>query len=441
MSDTIYWIWLANALGAGSRYLPYILERYSSPYELFRADSEEIERLELTPRIIKALLDKDMSEAYEINDHCASHNIGIITYAGKYYPERLRMLKDPPAVLYFKGTFPQINDTLSLGVVGTRKMTEYGKRSAYKIAYELAAAGVTVVSGMALGIDAVSSVGAICGGGKTIAVLGSGVDVVYPPEHTTLYNKIIEHGAVISEYPPTSRPIGSHFPVRNRIISGMTNGTLVIEGDNGSGSLITAKRALEQGRDIFALPGNIESKTAIGTNQLIHDGATMVIRTEDILNQYEFYYGKTFDYIGLELAKTKSDLKDEILSEMGVFRKGRAIKEKNEDVEVDPLNILRPRKKPKKKSFDSVSTGKKEEPSSEKKNTKEMQRDPRLEAIMSELSEEETAVLKNMPDDRAVNVDYLIKFGLAASTIMGTLAILEIKGLVSSLPGGLYIKN
>lgn len=447
MADTIYWIWLAECLGPGSRHLHYLLDRYSSPYEIFRAESEEIDRLELGSRVINALSKKDMRNAYAINDHCVAHNIGILTYDSEFYPSKLRLIADPPAVLYYIGELPNMNDNLSIGIVGTRTMSEYGKASAYKIAYELASAGVTVVSGMALGVDGVASCAAIMGGGKTVAVLGSGVDVVYPKEHRTLYDRIIKNGAVISEYPPTTGVRDNHFPVRNRIISGMTSGTLIVECDMISGAMITARRAIEQGKDIFALPGNLDNKNSNGTNMLIHDGAQMVLETSDILKAYEFYYGKSINYLGFSMSRGHSDLDEYALSEMKISAKGNALsfgkkKEKPQNTE-DDENVLRPRNIPKNKSV-------KEMPSTLKKKNKKLKDEeifvpetPKksTEEELASLSAEERAILAAMPDDRAVSVDELSSTGLECQNIMSSLAMLEIEGIVSSLPGGLYIKN
>ncbi|MBQ8207155.1 MAG: DNA-processing protein DprA [Clostridia bacterium] len=439
MSETLYWIWLAGCLGTGSRHLHYLLDRYSSPYEVFRAESEELERLDLSERIISALCNKDMQEAYAINDYCASHRIGIISYESEYYPAKLRLIADPPAVLYFRGKLPNMNDYVSVGVVGTRKMSEYGKRSAYKISYELASAGVTVVSGMALGIDAVAACGAITGGGSTVAVLGSGVDVIYPPKHAVLYEKIIENGAVISEYPPTTEVRPNHFPARNRIISGMTNGTLVVECDLKSGAMITAEYALKQGRDIFAIPGNIGHKNANGTNKLLHDGAIMVTSTEDILREYEFYYGKTINYIALSTARNCSELSEDALTDMGICSEDTALKaaaNKDKLPRTNVANLLKPRKVPKNKTAEKM-------PSTEKENIKEerQERDISTEEELAKLTEHEREMFLAMPDDRATGVDAMMRLGYNCSDVMGTLAMLEIKGYISSLPGGLYIKN
>ena len=231
---------------------------------MFRADPEELFDTEIPEALQEALSDKNLDEALAISDYCTKLRIGILTYKSDLYPAGLRRLKDPPTVLYYKGKMPDLSKFVSLSVVGTRTMSEYGKRAGYKIAYELASAGVCVVSGMALGVDSVAACAALEAGSTTIAVLGSGVDVIYPKVHTALYKKIIERGAVISEYPPTSRPESHHFPQRNRIISGIGMGTLVVEGDMRSGALITAGLALEQGKDLFALPGKRNQRASAG---------------------------------------------------------------------------------------------------------------------------------------------------------------------------------
>ncbi len=440
MSDTLYWIWLAGCLNPGSGQLHYLLDRYSSAYDIFRAESEELERLELSPRLINALCNKDMTEAYAINDYCASHKIGIISYDHEFYPGKLRLISNPPAVLYFRGTFPNLNDRLALGIVGTRKMSEYGKKMAYKISYELASAEAVVVSGMALGVDAVAACGAISGGGKTVAVMGSGVDVIYPPEHAKLYERIIENGCVISEYPPTTASLGNHFPQRNRIISGICSGTLVVECDIDSGAMITASCAIEQGRDIFAVPGNVGDKNACGTNKLIHEGAIMVSSADDILREYEFYYGNRINYLALSMARGNSDVNDEMLRSMNICtedyplsRRGR--KEKIEN----PENILRLRRIPKicdEKSLPTTIS----ESDVKKRNDKKL-KEKTIDEELASLDEIERSILLLMPDDRAISVDEISRGGFECSEIMGTMAILEIKGFVSSLPGGLYVRN
>ncbi len=217
---------------------------------------------------------------------CVQKLIRILCLEDSEYPSLLKCIYDPPLVLFVKGTLIPEDDA-ALAVVGARHASPYGIRVAHRLSYELAEAGVTVVSGMARGIDAEAHRGALDARGRTIAVLGSGVDVIYPRENERLYGKIAQMGAVISEFFPGTEPLPHHFPRRNRIISGLSLGTLVVEARAKSGSLITVSAALEQGREVFAVPGPIDLASSGGTNQLIREGATMVVSTADILSALE----------------------------------------------------------------------------------------------------------------------------------------------------------
>lgn len=205
-----------------------------------------------------------------------------MTSGDETYPSRLKNIYDPPPVLYVRGQLRK-EDEVAVAIVGSRKTSSYGRAMTERVSQELATRGVTIVSGMARGIDSVAHQGAISAGGRTIAVLGCGVDVVYPPENRNLFQDIIDHGAILSEFPMGSPPEGSHFPKRNRVISGLSVGVVVVEAGQRSGSLITANYALEQGRDVFAVPGNIGMASSRGTNQLIKQGAKLVESSQDIL--------------------------------------------------------------------------------------------------------------------------------------------------------------
>jgi DNA processing protein len=213
-----------------------------------------------------------------------STEISIMTLGDADYPQALRWIPEPPPVLYIWGTF-RPEDQLALAVVGSRKPSPYGQLAAQRLSAELARYGFTVVSGLARGIDSLAHQGALQGGGRTIAVLGSGINVVYPPEHRRLYEAISAQGAVLSEFPFDTKPDRWNFPRRNRIISGLTLGTLVVEASDQSGSLHTARHALEQGREVFAVPGRIDVSSSRGTNNLIKRGAKLVEGIEDILEE------------------------------------------------------------------------------------------------------------------------------------------------------------
>lgn len=206
-----------------------------------------------------------------------------ITMENEKYPILLKQIYDPPKCLYVMGNIEILNNP-SIAIVGCREATEYGKKAATYFSYNLAKQNVTIVSGLARGIDSYSHIGALKANGKTIAVIGSGLDIIYPKENEQLAKKIVEQGgAIISEYPLGTRPQKEHFPARNRIISGISQATLVIEAKEKSGSLITADFAMEQGKDVYSVPGNINSKNSVGTNNLIKDGAIPVSKFSDIL--------------------------------------------------------------------------------------------------------------------------------------------------------------
>jgi DNA processing protein len=208
----------------------------------------------------------------------------VITLKDEEYPKRLKDIYDPPALLYVRGALKK-EDEFAISIVGSRKTTPYGRWFTEKVSQELARHGLTIVSGMARGIDSLAHWGAISGGGRTIAVLGCGVDVIYPSENRNLFAKMIDRGAILSEFPMGSPPEGGHFPRRNRIISGLSLGVVVVQASEKSGSLITAGYALEQGREVFAVPGNVGTESSRGTHRLIKEGAKLVESSEDILEE------------------------------------------------------------------------------------------------------------------------------------------------------------
>ena len=218
----LYWLWLSKQCGIASKEFGKLMKRYDSPFDLYQLDEEEVDRLSgIGDSLKQRLADKNLDFAYRTKYECDKMGVSLIPYGDPRYPERLRMLEDPPVLLYVMGELPNMDDRLCIGMVGTRKMSEYGRQSAYKISYELAAARAVIVSGMALGIDGVSAAGALAAGGTTVAVLGCGLSVVYPKEHGRLMQAIGAHGAVVSEFPLSEKPFGANFPKRNRIISGL----------------------------------------------------------------------------------------------------------------------------------------------------------------------------------------------------------------------------
>ena len=291
-ANSLYWIWLANHCGIASKEFGRLITRHPDPFELYRMNEDELEHLEgISAYLKQRFSDKKLDSAYDILRYCRKNHVQIVAYGDPAYPERLRMLEDPPVLLYVLGRLPNMDRRLCIGIVGTRKISEYGRDAAYTISYELAATHAVVVSGMAKGADGVAACGALAAGGDTVAVLGCGISRVYPKEHMSLMKAIARNGAVITEYPPAEHPNGWNFPKRNRLISGLCQGVLVVEGPEGSGALITADWAVTQGRDLFALPGQVGTINAEGPNRLIQKGARMATCAEDILQRYRFLYG------------------------------------------------------------------------------------------------------------------------------------------------------
>jgi len=284
--DVFNWLALSLVPGVGSILIKRLLERFKTPEAVFRAPMKELLKIEgLGERVageiqigpLEKVVRRELSLLQEVGGK-------IITIKDDDYPKRLKDIYDPPALLYVRGEL-RSEDELAIAIVGSRKTSPYGRWFTEKIGQDLARHGITVVSGMARGIDSVAHKGALQGGGRTIAVLGCGVDVIYPSENRNLFYQIIEQGTVISEFPMGSRPEGGHFPRRNRIISGLSVGVVIVQASAKSGSLITAGYALEQGREVFAVPGNVGAEGSRGTNQLIKEGAKLVESTEDILEE------------------------------------------------------------------------------------------------------------------------------------------------------------
>jgi DNA processing protein len=284
VDDAFYWLGLSLTPGVGSILIKRLLDRFKTPEAVFHAPMKELLRIEgLGERVAGEIRKGPLEKAVEKELNLLKGLGGtILTFKEDAYPKRLRDIYDPPALLYVRGELKK-EDELAVAIVGSRKTSLYGRWITEKVSQELARYGVTIVSGMARGIDSVAHKGAISGGGRTIAVLGCGVDVVYPSENRNLFHQIINQGAILSEFPMGSPPEGGHFPRRNRIISGLSIGVAVVQASAESGSLITAGYALEQGREVFAVPGNVGAEGSRGTNRLIKEGAKLVETSEDIL--------------------------------------------------------------------------------------------------------------------------------------------------------------
>lgn len=287
-----YWIWLTTRRGFKTADYATLLQKFGTPEKVYFSTTADYERQGYRGTRYQSLLDKDLSEVQKIMEHCDQLGVDIITIQDARYPERLKEIYDPPCVLYVKGRLPTIDEYVAIGVVGSREPTPYGVEMAQQLGRELSRNGAIVVSGLAQGIDAQAIYGALQGGGAPISVLGGGVDIVYPSKNRQLYEDVAAIGALVSEYPPGTPHSKTHFPVRNRIISGLSLGIVAVEAAAvRSGTLITTRLALEQDRDVFAYPGPANAPMSMGTNRLIQRGeAKMVLSAEDVLEEYRGVY-------------------------------------------------------------------------------------------------------------------------------------------------------
>ncbi len=280
------WLRLALVPGVGTAHFIRLLARFRTPSHVFEAPRGMVADL-VGPKLAARIRQyADTNEAAGQEAAMEEWGASLVTLENPRYPLRLAEIYDPPLLLFVRGSLPADQEPY-VALVGTRRASPYGIRMADRLARELAARGITVVSGMAMGIDAAAHRGALEAGGRTVAVLGCGVDVVYPPQNAQLMEDIAAHGAVVSQFSMGMQPSKGHFPYRNRIISGMSLGTVVIEAPLTSGALITARQAAEQGREVFAVPGQAGTQNAEGPHALIREGAKLVERVEDILVELE----------------------------------------------------------------------------------------------------------------------------------------------------------
>ena len=283
----LYWLWFHLLTGLTVSQKRALLEYFHDPEQLYRAtESAYRTAVQLPEEGYTALSDKELKNARALAAECSQKRIGIVTIGDSGYPARLRQIPDAPLVLYYRGRLPNWEAYPAIGIVGTRKASGYGLQIAEKMGAQIAACGGMVVSGAADGIDSAAMKQALLQGGPVVGILGFGADVVYPASNRKLFAQLEEKGCLISEYPPGTPGYKWNFPQRNRLISGISHGVLVVEAPERCGALITARHAMEQGREVFVVPGNINSDTSAGSNNLLREGATAVFEGYDILREY-----------------------------------------------------------------------------------------------------------------------------------------------------------
>ena len=424
-------MWLSAMAGPGSKSALSLVRDFGDAEGVYKAKASEIEKKgSVTDKRVLSRLDyKDLSETENILEWCDKNGVRIMVPTDEDYPDGFKVLQDAPMAIYMLGKLPDLDDTLCCAVVGTRKMSEYGKETAYNIGSGLADGGACIVSGLALGIDGMAMAGAIEAGGKTVAVLGCGIDIVYPKEHEKLLRKVMEKGAVITEYAPGVSPKGFHFPVRNRLISGLCQAVCVVEGNMRSGSLITARHALYQGRTLFSVPGRIGEEGSEGTNFLLRQGAIAATSARDILSEFEFIYPHSL-VLDMPIPHISPDEAKEKLS-----IKGRSEKTpKSKSDEESPKKTEKTLEKFKIKSAEKKKTKEKNPfPKAEEK--------PKKKIDLDTLSPEDIKILDYMVPDVPMLAEEIAEGGFDLSCVMVSLTLLEIAGAVEAGAGGYYLKR
>ena len=391
-----YWVWLAELPRLKGPFRLALLRHFGSPEDIFFADREELLLAEdVPPGQAELALNRDLSAADRILADCQRLGQRILTIQDAEYPQRLRNIFDPPLVLYVKGRMPVMDEEAAIAVVGTRECTPYGTACGERLGRELAASGAVVVTGLARGVDSAAARGALRAGGSVVGVTGGGLDVVYPPENGDLYADVAARGVLLSEYPPGSPPDKAHFPVRNRIMSGLSVAALVVEAPGHSGALITARLALEQGREVYAVPGPIDAPDSVGCNRLIRDGAGLAAEGWDITRDFQERF---------------------------------------------PDKLRPARKLP---AWTPLPTRRRAEPRRKPEPAPEPEKAPALRAVSREgLTDDQIALLGVLEPEGPVQVDDLIEStGIPARRVSSALTMLEIDGCVRQHDGKRYTRT
>ncbi len=410
MSELRYWIWLTTMQGVSLRAQLGLLREFDTPEAVFLSDEVALDRVEgLTQREKQTILRRDLRLADLVLEDCRREKIRLLTIQDAAYPQRLRAIEMPPLVLYYKGELLPFDELPAVTVVGSRKASGYGLATAKRMGYQIGSCGGVVISGAAKGIDSLALEGALSSGTPVAAVLGNGLDIVYPSEAKRLYADVTEHGCLLSEYPPGTPPLGTNFPRRNRIMSGLSLAVLVVEAARRSGSLITAEYALEQGRDVFAVPGNVGLDACEGSNWLLQEGAGFATCGWDVLQGYQARFPERLRRRGggerMTLApKDRKYIQDE--------EKQEAAKPQN----MEPLEANS------EKRIDNAA----------KRNYIDLQQ------ILQALTGNERTLAEILQEGRLHVDDIISRSGLPPSQVLAALTLLEVKGYVKQQPGKLF---
>ena len=422
MSTLKYWVWLSAMTGLKPRKRFELLNTFGDPEKVYFADERLLrESLSLSDSERALVMNKSLERANEILEKCHEDNITVISFQDVSYPQRLKNIYDPPVTLFVKGRLPAMDEQAAIGVVGTRKATPYGIKMARKMGYELTKSGGLVVTGLAEGIDSAAAEGALRAGGACVGVLGCAIDDIFPKWNDVLYGDVSLTGALVSEYPPGDTINKKNFPERNRIISGLSLGVTVIEAPYRSGALITSSLALEQGREVFAVPGNADAPNCFGSNELIRDGAQLVTTGWNVLEDFV----QQFPHKLTELdPKKTAPINHEEQGKVSFYEAHR--KEETRTIATETG-----------KGFAKlrVKTDRKRIDNHKKREYIDLQEQ------LSGLSERQLKIVSVM-DEKSKHIDDIIGLtGLSAPEVLSELTILQIKGFVSQENGKRFTLN
>ena len=411
MNNLLYWVWLSEKCTPNTPIFSILYHHFGSIERIYDSTEDELKSIYGLPKQkIKSLLDKRTNRAQEILNECLKNNISILPYSEELFPTRLRTIKNPPVLLYYRGRLPEFDKELCIGTVGTRNPSSYGCRCAYEISFDLALSGAYVISGMALGIDSICHSAALDAGGNTVAVLGCGIDIIYPKENTDLYNRLSANSTIISEYSPGTSATRYTFPQRNRIISGLSLGTIIVEAQQKSGAMITAQMAAEQNRDLFAVPGRVGEANSTGPNLLIKSGAKSVSSADDILHEYEFLFPDK-----IKMSKTNKKQKSNPYASSS--NNPNSIVKRQRNVLVNTVAVET-------ECADTANESVNEE-------TKQ---------YLENLPEEQKNICMCLSKAQPVTLEEIVNItNYSVSDTMSALTILEIQGIVNAVPGGGFL--
>lgn len=448
MTDIIYWVWLAEKNGAGQADAIKLLEYFpGGAKEIYEATFEELSSCrDVNKHFIERLGDHDLSRAERILEFCFMNGIRVIPCTSPNYPKRLEGLFNKPILIYARGMIKDLDERFCVSIVGTRTMSSYGKHMAFTLARQLIAHGAIIISGAAYGVDSAANNTAVFMEEPTVAVLGTGVNVPYPAKNKEMLDYIATNGMVISEFEPNTPPYGRNFPIRNRIISGLADAVIVVEGSAKSGSLITARYAADQGRRVYAVPGNVGAPNSVGPNNLIRDGAKAVTCAEDILEDFrdKFDLGKID-----RIANSDKYVRYEYNHSIPIQPENKPLTPSQQDklapMKVPPIGKAQSGKKlpdvPSPTDYRKTDTRNPVKKVSEPIKEALIEVDAKeREGILACLDDMQKRVLDAIPSGMSVTTDSIAQTGIPTEEVLASLTMLELYSAVEALPGGLYRK-